>query len=34
VSNPGTPTGQYSIAVTLTINGVTETMPNLTVNIQ
>jgi hypothetical protein len=34
ITNPGTPPGQYSIAVTMTINGVIQTMPNLTVNVQ
>jgi hypothetical protein len=34
VQNPGTPPGQYSIPVTLTINGVTQTLPNLTLNVQ
>ncbi len=32
--NPGTPTGQYSISVMVTINGVTQSIPNLTLNVQ
>ncbi|MGD0957422.1 MAG: Ig-like domain repeat protein [Candidatus Acidiferrales bacterium] len=32
--NPGTPPGQYSISVMVTINGVTQSIPNLTLNVQ
>jgi uncharacterized membrane protein YgcG len=34
VQNPGTPVGQSAISVTLTINGVTQTLSNLTLNVQ
>ena len=33
-TNPGTPVGTYTITVSFTINGVTQTVPNLTVNVQ
>jgi hypothetical protein len=32
--NPGTPTGMSSPTVSITINGVTETVPNLVLNVQ
>lgn len=34
LTNPGTPTGSKVITVTITVNGVTQTVPNLTVNVQ
>jgi hypothetical protein len=33
-TNPGTPTGMFSPAVSITINGVTETVPNLVLNVE
>jgi hypothetical protein len=33
-TNPGTPTGQTSPVVSITINGVTETVPNLVLNVE
>jgi hypothetical protein len=32
--NPGTPTGVRAFTVSMTINGVTQTVPGLTVNVQ
>jgi hypothetical protein len=33
--NPGTPVGNYGgVSVTVTVNGVTQTIPNLTLNVQ
>jgi hypothetical protein len=32
--NPGTPVGQTNPVVMITINGVTETVPNLVLNVQ
>ena len=33
-TNPGTPTGQTSPVVSITINGVTEAVPNLVLNVE
>jgi apolipoprotein N-acyltransferase len=34
LTNPGTPTGSKVITVTITVNSVMQTVPNLTVNVQ